>query len=847
VYGRPVNPCPIDDILPAVKEALTIGNSLVVHAPPGAGKTTRIPLALLDAAEPDKGRIIMLEPRRLAAVSAARWMSRLLGEEVGRTVGYSIRFESRTSPGTRIEVVTEGILTRRLQADPSLEGVSLLIFDEFHERSLNSDLALALSLDARKGLRDDLGILVMSATLDCRQVAGLLGGAPVISSEGRSFEVEERYVSGQKDEPLAARVAGAVRTALRDDKGDILVFLPGAGEIRSAAAALRSCALKDAEVSIHPLYGDLPFEEQQRAIMPGNKRKVVLATNIAETSLTIEGVRVVIDSGLARRLQYNPSNGMNRLVTVSVSKASADQRKGRAGRLGPGVVYRLYSRYAYDSMQPYSPPEILLSDLASAALELAAWGVRTPSALSWLDEPPAAAWESAEALLKELGATDGAGSISETGREMARLPLHPRLAKALLKADGMGCAALGADIAALLSGRDVARRETDTTDICDSDISSRLDLLRAWRKRKRDDTGKADPSALASADRIAAQLLRAMARKGARSAEQAAGPELVSRLLLCAYPDRIAMRREGAASRFVMSGGRGVRLAGPDRLGSAPFIIVAELDAGVKGEGLAHIAAPLSEEILREECADRIVTGRRVEWDKREGRLVAILEERLGAITLSARPFAPADEEAAPVLCEAIRASLVQPSFSPEVRQLQGRVGLMRKTYPDETWPDMTDQALLSEPEQWLMPWLKGVRSAVEISKINLLPALTASLTWGQKRLLESRAPARITVPSGSLIPIDYASGYPPSLPVKLQEMFGLADTPSIADGRVKILLKLLSPAQRPLQVTQDLKGFWNSGYQQVKKEMKGRYPKHPWPDDPWNAAPTRRTKRGNG
>jgi ATP-dependent helicase HrpB len=843
-----MNTCPIDEIIPAIKEALVSGNSLVVHAPPGAGKTTRVPLALLDIIPPEAGRIIMLEPRRLAAVSAARWMAGLIGEDVGKTVGYSIRFDSRTSASTRIEVVTEGILTRRIQSGPELQGVAALIFDEFHERSLNSDLALALSLDARRTLRNDLKIVVMSATLDCGQVAGLLGNAPVITSAGKEFEVRESYIDERNERPLSEKVVDAVRTALRDDMGDILVFLPGSGDIRACAESLRSAiGEKNQGMSVHALYGDLPFEEQQRAIMPSDKRKIVLATNIAETSLTIEGVRVVIDSGLSRRLQYDSSTGMNRLVTISASKASAMQRKGRAGRLGPGIIYRLYSQYYFHSMQQFSPPEILISDLSSLALELAAWGVKEPSVLSLPDAPLPASWSSAIRLLQELGAVDASGSITETGKAVVRLPLHPRLGKLLLKAGELGCPALGADISALLSERDIIRRRTDgqTAREPDADISARLELLYAWRRDKNKTApGEADSSALFAVDKTSAQLMRLSRQDHAKTKLQSCDQETVSRLLLCAYPDRIAKRREGADGRFVLSQGRGVRFASVNKLGSSPFIIAANLDAGAKGEGIVHIAAPLTEDIIRQECANNIVSIRRVEWNKREGRIAATVEEKLGSIVLSDKPFVPSDDEAAPVLCEAVKSSLAELNISGEIRQFQGRVALMKTTFPQESWPDLSRERLLSRLQEWLPPWIKGSRTAQDIASLDILPAMKSMLTKDQKRLLDSKAPTHIVVPSGSRIALDYDSGALPALAVKLQEMFGLADTPTVADGKVKVLLKLLSPAQRPLQVTQDLKGFWNNGYQQVKKEMKGRYPKHPWPDDPWNATPTRKVKK---
>ena len=835
---------PIDEILPRIKETVLASPSAVLQAPPGSGKTTRTPLALLEVIPPEKGRILMLEPRRIAAVSAARWMAKTLGEEIGGTMGYSIRFESRVSEKTRIEVVTEGILTRRIQTDPGLEGVAMVIFDEFHERSLQADLALALCLDIRRALRKDLKILVMSATLDCGPVASLLDGAPVISSAGEAFPVEERYRPDEQDRPLQARITATVLTALRETSGDILVFLPGGGEIRACCESLRATLEgKAGGISIHPLYGDLPFEEQERAILPSAKRKIVLATNIAETSLTIEGVKVVIDSGLTRRLQHDPATGMNRLVTVAVSKAAAAQRKGRAGRLGPGVCYRLYSRHAFQGMIPFTPPEMLLADLSPLILELAVWGVKDPTELSWLDPPPKAAWESGRRLLMDLGALDPKGSVTPVGRSMARLPLHPRLGRLSQRAAELGCPRLGADLAAILSERDILRREASgfMAHGEGSDLGGRLDLLRRWRKQK-EAPGGIDPWALRAVDRASQQLLRLMARGDSRACREEQGTT-IPRLLLRAFPDRIAKRREEGDGRFILCQGRGVRLPSTSRLTKSPFIIAAHVDAGEKAEGMVHLAEPVAEDLLREELSESIESIRRVEWDKREGRIIATLEEKLGALQLSAKPFAPKEEEVAPLLCEAVRSGSARIVFSEEARQLQGRVSLMKRTFPTENWPDLSETRLLSVPEEWLMPWLKGIRTREQLATLDLLPPLRARLSWEQQRLLNERAPASLLVPSGHRVTLDYASGDIPILAVKLQEMFGLADTPKIAGGRVKVLLHLLSPARKPVQVTQDLKGFWNSGYQQVKKELKGRYPKHPWPDDPWKAVPTRQAK----
>ncbi len=838
-----MNSYPIDHIVPDLLETLRRKRSAVLHAPPGAGKTTRGPLALLDIISAEQGRIVMLEPRRIAAVSAARWMARILDEQPGETVGYAIRFDAKKSVRTRIEVVTEGVLTRRLQSDPGLEGTAMVIFDEFHERSLHADLALALCLDVRKILRPDLKILVMSATLDTGPVVSLLGDAPVVASGGKAFPVEERY-RGDHTGPLPARVAASVKTALRETEGDILVFLPGAGEIRSCVKTLHESAdIYNEGIAVHALYGDLPFEEQERAIMPSkDKRKIVFATNIAETSLTIEGVQVVIDSGLTRMLRYDPATGMNRLITTSVSRASAEQRKGRAGRQGPGVCYRLYDRQALNSMLSFSPPEIMVSDLSQLALELAVWGVKDPRTLSWLDAPPAATWESSVMLLRNLGAIDASGSVTSGGRAMARLPLHPRLSRLMLRAEELGCTSLGADLAAILTERDIFRHSTAGRIVDEPDISERIDDLHVWR-RKRETAGNVDIAALRTVERTASQLLRMMPNTPGSSAPGAVASELVSRLLLSAYPDRICKRRDEGGGRFVHAQGRGVRLSLNSHLGSSPYLLALNVDAGEKTEGFVHIAAPVTEELIRSECGKNITTVRKVEWDRKEARISAAVEERFETLLLSKRAFAPSDEEAAPILCEQIRTTPGILTFDKEAKQLQARVALIKRTFPEENWPDVSDVALLVKPEVWLLPWLRGIRSAQGLNGLDVLPALKARLSRDQQRLLNERAPASLAVPSGNRVSLDYTSGSQPVLAVKLQEMFGLADTPAIAGGKIPVLLHLLSPAGRPVQVTQDLKGFWNNAYQQVKKDLKGRYPKHPWPDDPWNAVPTRRTK----
>lgn len=693
--------CSIDHILPELKVAVLTRPAVVLQAPPGSGKTTRVPLALLQAMPPRSGRIVMLEPRRIAAVAAARWMARLIGEPVGKTIGYAIRFERRVSKETRIEVVTEGILTRRLIDDPALDGVAMIIFDEFHERNLHADLALALSLDIQRNLREDLKLLVMSATIETAPIAALLGGAPVIAVNGEGFPVAEHFLpdeGGPRGRPLEDRIVSAVRRSLRDTTGDILVFLPGSGEIHRAEARLRDIAVGwEKPVSLHTLYGDMPFAEQERAIMPGTGQKIVLATNIAETSLTIEGVRVVIDSGQVRRLVHDPATGMNRLVTVTTSKASAIQRQGRAGRIAPGTCYRLYGRHAYDSMIPFDPPEIATSDLSSLVLDLATWGVKDPSALAWLDPPPERSWEGGRRLLMDLDALETNGTATAIGRRLARLPLHPRLGRMLLRAADSGHLRLGADLAALLSERDIINRnERDRQKR--ADISERLSMLQRWRKEKEAPAGT-DPFALRSVERVAEQL-RELASPAAERLVGKDEGNLVSSLLLHAYPDRIAQRRPEGNGRYLLSRGRGVRLP----QGSDPFLVAVRLDGGEKAEGTIHLAEPVAEETVRREMGPHIRTIRQVEWDRQEGRILSVITEKLGALTLSTTPFSASDEEVVPILCQVVRSRAAALTFAENVRQFLGRVALMRRTFPSEDWPDMTGEALLTSPDAWLAP-----------------------------------------------------------------------------------------------------------------------------------------------
>lgn len=833
---------PIDTILSELLRTVRTGSACLLHAPPGAGKTTRVPLALLDIIPPEHGRIIMLEPRRLAAVSAARWMARTLGEEPGGTVGYSIRFDSRTSDATRIEVVTEAILTRRIQADPLLEGVAMVIFDEFHERSIHSDLGLALCLDVQKQVRPELKILVMSATLDCAALADLMGGAPVISSAGRSFPVEEIYLDDASRDPLPVRMAAAACRILEQTSGDLLVFLPGAGEIRSCAAQLAEAFRRRSGIEVHQLYGDLPFEQQQAAIRPSENRKLILATSIAETSLTIDGVTVVLDCGLSRRLRYDPASGMNRLVTVRESRSSAIQRAGRAGRQTPGKCYRLFSRHTFQAMTPHTPAEIVESDLAGLMLELISWGVKDPSTLRWLDSPPEAACEAGRELLRLLSALDAGGCLTRVGQAMARLPLHPRLARLLVRSGELGCVELGCDLAALLSERDIIRRGPQASHAAHISSAERLDYLRDLR------SGKPLPSfcdrtALQNVDRIARQL-RAIAARAVPDNQSAGGVSPLGRLLLAAYPDRIARLREPCSKNYLLANGCGAQLAGDTPIFDRPWLVASVVDGGGQGDGIIRMADELDETELRDELQHSIEVRDILEWNDREGRVHAFREERIGAVLLTRRPTVPDPAEVLPVVCRAVAESQLElVSRNEAFVQLQGRIQLLRAALPEDGWPDVSDDALTEQIEQWLAPALSGVRSAQHLTAIDLAGALLNSLDYRKQRDLGEQAPTHLTVPSGSRIRLDYASGRQPVLAVKLQELFGLAVTPTVAKGRVAVVLHLLSPAGRPLQVTQDLKGFWDGSYHDVKKEMKGRYPKHPWPDDPWNAPPTRRAK----
>ncbi len=835
---------PIDDVIPDVRAALRHAGRVVLAAPPGAGKTTRVPLALLDEPWLAGGRILMLEPRRLAARAAAARMAATLGERVGGTVGYRMRMDTNVTNATRIEVVTEGVLTRMIQSDPSLAGAGLVIFDEFHERSVHADLGLALALEARNALRDDLRLMVMSATLDHEPIARLLGNAPVVVSQGRMHPVETRYVTPDATRRIEQNVAATVARSLATDEGDLLVFLPGAAEIRRTLALLADASLPPG-VDVLPLHGTLSQQEQDRAVAPSvpGRRKVVLATSIAETSLTIDGVRVVVDSGVMRVPAFSPRSGMTRLQTVRVTTASADQRRGRAGRQAPGIAYRLWNRADDATLLAFNAPEILAADLAPLALELAEWGVPDPAALAWLDVPPRAAYAQARELLAELGALDRAGAITEHGRAMAALPLHPRLAHMVLMARDRGLGATACVVAALLSERDIVRAGGTPVD---ADIRLRVGLFARENANGRTASGASvdiaahgmvvDRGAVA---RVAAQA--AQWRRQLGVAHQALDVEASGLLIAMAYPDRVAQLRAGGGGRFVLRNGGAAMLAQAQPMASEGYLAVAELD-GKRRESQIFLAAPIRREDIRELLGEQIEQRVVVAWDADTGAVRARRLEMLGALVLRETVASDVPNEAmVDALIAAVRSEgLALLGFGRDARRLQERVAFLRAR--DASWPDMSDDALLENLEGWLAPHLAGRRRREELASLDMVSVLLASLAWEQRTALERLAPTHITVPSGSRIAIDYSNPESPMLAVRLQEMFGLAETPCVGGG-VPLTIQLLSPAQRPVQVTRDLAGFWRNTYFDVRKDLKGRYPKHYWPDDPMQAEPTRRAR----
>lgn len=848
---HPRVPLPDLPVVPALDEvgrALSERGGAVLVAPPGAGKTTVVPLALLDADWLGNGKIVVLEPRRLATRAAARRMASLLGEaEAGGTVGYRVRMDTRVGPRTRIEVVTEGVLTRMLLDDPALSGIGLVVFDEFHERSLHADLGLALALQSRQLLRDDLRLLVMSATLDPAPVAELLDGAPIVRSEGESHPVEtrwrERPVEGWIEPPTASTVLRALET----DEGDVLVFLPGAGEIRRTAERLREAGLPD-DVDLHPLFGSLPREEQDRAISPSprGRRKIVLATSIAETSLTIEGVRVVVDSGRMRVPRFDPGSGMTRLATVTVTRDSADQRRGRAGRTAAGVCYRMWTRAEDRGLVPTRRPEIEEADLAPLALDLAVWGAR-PEELRWMTPPPEAALSQAAELLRELDALDPDGVVSAHGRELAAMGVHPRLAHMLVRGRELGHGGVACDLAALLGDRDILDAPGRAPD---ADLRLRVEAMRRARAERASRVGtvrghRVRTGALRRALREARHLRRSLGVP-----DRDGGPDEVEHvgiLLAFAYPDRVARRREGRRGRYLLRNGKGARLPEGAAIGDSDWIVAADLDARGRDARIFR-AAPLEQEDVETQLADRLRTVEEVEWSDASRRVEARRREVLGAITLRQGPLRdPAGASVVAALLDGIRSEgIASLPWTRDAERLRARLVFLHEL-DAERWPDRSDEALLSGLEGWLVPFLAGIgspRRIEDLARIDLQEALLSGVDWDDRAQVDEWAPTHLEVPSGSRIPIDYSDPRAPALAVRLQEVFGMTSTPRIGGGRVPLTMKLLSPAHRPVQVTRDLESFWRDAYFEVRKDLRGRYPKHPWPEDPLSAEPTNRTKR---
>jgi ATP-dependent RNA helicase HrpB len=817
---------PIDAALPELTAALRVKRAAVLVAPPGAGKTTRVPLVLAREPWAKDRKIIVLEPRRLAARAAAARMAATLGERVGATVGYRVRFDSSVSPATRIEVVTEGVFTRRILDDPSLSDVAAVLFDEFHERSLDADLGLALAYDVQRALREDLKLLVMSATLDGARVGALLGDAPVVESSGRAFPVETRYLGRDPRQPIERQVADAVLRSLRGDAGSLLVFLPGAAEIRRAEALLRD-RLRDPMIEVVPLYGALEADIQDRAILPvaPPRRKVVLATSIAETSLTIEGVRVVIDAGLARVPRYEPDVGLTRLETVRVSRASADQRRGRAGRTEPGLCCRLWDEPQTASLAPANKPEILAADLSGFLLDLADWGVSDPSSLAFLDAPPAVALLEARRLLGDVGAVDAEGRITEAGRALRSLPLPPRLARMMLDAAAVGAAELAALIAVVLTEPALGGKDVD--------LVHRLDEFRNDRSRRAQD-------ARAMAKRWA-QIASARQPKDQRRAVSAASPSVGS-LLALAYPGRVAKNR-GAQSGFLLANGRGAALDPASPLSREPLLAVGEI-SGSAAHGRIVLAVPLTLAEIEGQFAERIESRDEIAFDEASASLRARRLRRVGAIALAEQPVKIVPDDAATRMLATGIAGLgiERLPWTKPLRQWRDRVMFLRRAEGDE-WPDLSDAALAASVADWLAPGLAGKTALAELAADEFTQLLEGLLPWPLRRRLEAEAPTYFEAPSGSSVPIDYAGEDGPKLSIRVQELFGLDRHPSVAAGRVPLVIELLSPAHRPVQVTRDLPGFWRGSYAAVKAEMKGRYPRHPWPDDPLLAPATRRAK----
>lgn len=821
---------PIEDVLPQLRRTLRVHDCAVLEAPPGAGKTTRVPLALIDEDWCADGAIVMLEPRRLAARMAANYMSELLGQTVGATVGYRVRMERKVSAKTRVEVVTEGLLLRRLQDDPELAGVKLLIFDEFHERNLDADLALALALDIREGLRPDLKILVMSATLDGVSVAGLMGDAPVIRSEGRAFPVETRYLAKTAGGRFEHDMTALLKQALGETTDSILAFLPGEGEINRVAGAVAAAAGK-AGAEVLPLYGALPRKQQDHAVQaakPG-RRKLVLATTIAETSITIEGIGVVVDGGLKRQPRFEPRRGFGRLATVKVSKAAAEQRRGRAGRLAPGICYRLWTEAEQRGLDAFDAAEMKVADLTDFALALTEWGIDDAAALRWLDPPPPGALSQARALLQRLDALDGDGRITDIGRAIARLPLPARLGRMVVAGQQQGQTSLAVNLAALLSERDFLARGEGT------DVARRLEVLRGGpAKSVRKD-------ALAGVRRAARELARRL-DKSANLGDAGAGA--AGQLLALAYPDRVAAR--GGEGRYRLAGGGSALLEPHDGLNAADFLVAAEIGGDVATGGRIRLAAAVTREELEDLFSSQIEKEDVIEWDHRRRAVTASRQNRLGALILRDNRLSEPDPERviAAMVVGIRRLGIEALPWTRDLRGLQSRIMFLRDSGLTGEFPDLSDQSLLAELEIWLAPYLHGIDREAKLAAIDLNAALSGRLDWPTRRRLDDLAPSHFTSPTGTKTAIDYSAEGGPLVAIRLQEMFGVKDTPRLAGDTVPLRFQLLSPAQRPLALTADLAAFWGDGYQLVRKDMRGRYPKHDWPEDPASAQPSRGAKR---
>jgi ATP-dependent helicase HrpB len=815
---------PIESVLAEIGSALHNHSSAVLVAPPGAGKTTRVPLFLLEQDFCRKGKIIMLEPRRLAARAAAERMASMLDEKLGETIGLRVRLQSKTSDKTRIEIVTEGVFTRMILDDPALEGVAAILFDEYHERSLDADLGLALALDAQSGLREDLRILVMSATLDGARVASLLGEAPVIESLGRAFPIETIYVGRDGALRIEEQMTKTILQALATQTGSLLAFLPGQSEINRTASLLGE-KIKDPFIDLCPLYGAMDREAQDLAVSPAHngRRKIVLATSIAETSLTIEGVRIVVDSGLARIPRYEPDLGLTRLETVRASRAAADQRRGRAGRTEPGVCYRLWEEAATGALEAFSPPEVLSADLSSLVLDLAAWGIRDPSLLSWLDPPPIPALNEARTLLRQIEALNESFNLTDQGRAIRALALPPRLARMVVEAAHHGQAQLAADLAATLVERGLGG---DSIDLCE-----RVERFRRDRSKRAEDARK---------------LARGWAQQARRftdtNDEASASIQEIGQLITLAYPDRIAKAR-GKPGEFIMANGRACYVEPHDHLARQDWLAIAEI-SGRAASARILAAAPLTLADIEQAQPQALIWQEDLQFDKASASLRARRMRRLGALVISEQNLAvPANEQAAHTLARGLASlGIKRLNWTKAQKQWRDRIQFLRQAEGD-IWPDLSDEALSDQAESWLAPFILGRTSLADITHDDLEQALKALLPWDLAKRLEKEAPTHYEAPTGSQIAIDYETESGPILAIRVQELFGLAQHPSLAGGRVPLTLHLLSPAHRPIQITRDLPGFWKGSWSSVKTEMKGRYPRHVWPDDPASASPTTRAK----